>query len=86
MRAFVAGRTMEEKSYWPMRMPGSAHSSSIGRVGRPPGLFASREYLPSGRTTRPPAYASIIAVATYQAQSADATSTQPAAVTTPCEP
>ena len=72
--------------YWPIFTPGSAHSSSIGRTGLRPGMFAARSYLKSGRTTIPPAAASIIAVAVYQAQPAEITNSQPATCTQPCEP
>ena len=57
--------------YWPILTPGSAHSSSIGRTGLPPGTFAAFFHLNSGRTVRSPAAASIIAVAVYQARPAE---------------
>src|SRR3954451_18193900 len=64
-------------------MPGSPHSSSTARVGRPPGLFASMSVLKSGSTIFPAAPFSIIPVATYQARTAEPTNTQPATFTSP---
>lgn len=45
-----------------------------------------REYVPSGRRTRPAVAASIIALAVYQARPAETTKTQPAVVSQPLEP
>src|SRR5581483_8293063 len=79
-------RRVRARPYWPCLIPGSAQSSSIACVGFAPGLFACGAYLNSGRIVRPNVDASIIAVAVYQANPAEKTSTQPATVAQPCEP
>lgn len=60
-RRRVLGRS-GEILYWPCFTPGSPSANWMGYMGFPPGVFASRRYLPKGRTTRPKTLASIIAL------------------------